>query len=82
MLNASCDILIVDLQEQDICMNFSSDSGKLYQKCLKCSEQLLVPVPWGEHRLLNGFVNSNMWKYQLKIVCIQVVPPQVTQTKH
>jgi hypothetical protein len=37
--------LIVDLQEQNICMNFSSNSGKLYQKLMKYSEQLLVPMP-------------------------------------
>jgi hypothetical protein len=81
MLNASCDFLVFDLQEKDVCTNVSSKSGKLYQKCMKYSKQLLVPVPGGDHRLLNGLVNADVWKNQLKIVCIQVDPPQFTRTQ-
>jgi hypothetical protein len=45
---------------------------------MKCSEQLLVAMPWGEHRLFGRFLHSNVGKLQLKIVSAQVVPSQVT----
>jgi hypothetical protein len=36
-------------------------------------------MPWGEHRLMNGFLDSDVgW---LRIVSIQVYLPQVAQTK-
>jgi hypothetical protein len=38
-------------------------------------------MSWGEYRLMSGFLNSNMEKLWLKIVSIQVIPPQVTETK-
>jgi hypothetical protein len=40
-----------------------------------------MKIPWGEHGLLNGFLDLNMRKLRLKIVSIQVVPPQVAQGK-
>lgn len=40
-----------------------------------------VTMPEGEHRHLSGFLNSNMWKLQSKIVNIQAILPQVTQTR-
>ena len=34
-----------------------------------------------EHKLLISFLDSNMWKHQLKIVSIQVITPQVIHKK-
>jgi hypothetical protein len=53
-------------------LSFASDLGKLHQECIKCSRQLSMTVPWEEHRLLNGFLNSNVGKFQMKIVSIQI----------
>jgi hypothetical protein len=44
-------------------------------------KQLLVIMPWGEHRLFSGFIDSYMGKFRLEIVSVQVFPPQVAQTK-
>jgi hypothetical protein len=35
---------------------------------MKYSEQLSVTTPWGEHRRLSGFLDSNVGKIRLKIV--------------
>jgi hypothetical protein len=43
-------------------------------------KQLLVTMPWGEHRLLSGFLDSTRGN-RLRIVSVQVVPPHVAQTK-
>lgn len=48
---------------------------------MKCSNQLSVTMPQGEYRLLSGLLNSDMWKFQSKIVSTQVILPQVTQTR-
>jgi hypothetical protein len=48
---------------------------------MKYSKQLLVTMPREEHSLLNNFLYLNIGKHQFKIVSIQVVPPEVAQTK-
>jgi len=45
------------------------------------SNQLLVTVPCGENRLLIGFLNSYVGKFQLKFVTVQVVRPQAAQVE-
>lgn len=40
-----------------------------------------VTMPQGEDRLLSSLLNLNMWKLQSKIVSIQAIFPQVTQTR-
>jgi hypothetical protein len=45
---------------------------------MKCSKQLSVTMPWVEHRLLSN-LDSNVRKFQLKIVSIQFTAPEVTQ---
>jgi hypothetical protein len=54
--------------------------GKLHQKLMKCSEQLLVAMPREEHGLLSGFLDSNVGKLQLKIVSV-IRLSTVAQTK-
>jgi hypothetical protein len=49
---------------------------------MKSSKQLSVTLPWGEHRLLNGFLDSNKGKLRLKIVSIQDILPRVTHIKN
>jgi hypothetical protein len=44
--------------------------GTIHQKHMKCWKQLLVTVFVGEHRLLIGFLNSNLTKLKLKIMSI------------
>jgi hypothetical protein len=48
---------------------------------MKCSKELSITITWREHRLLSGFLDSNVGKLRLKIVSVQVVPPQVAQMK-
>jgi hypothetical protein len=38
-------------------------------------------MPWREHRLLNGFLDSDVGILQLKIVSIQVIHAQVAVCK-
>jgi hypothetical protein len=62
-------------------LRLASNLGKLHWKHIKCSKQLLVTVLKEEHRLLSGFLNSNMGKIWFKIVSIQVSTPHVAQMK-
>jgi hypothetical protein len=39
-------------------------------------------MPWKERRLVSGFLDSNLARLRLKILSVQVVPPQVTRMKH
>jgi hypothetical protein len=59
-----------------IALSFASYSRKLHWKRMKCSKQFSVIMPWGEHELLRGFVDSNTGKFQLKTVSVQLVPLQ------
>jgi hypothetical protein len=40
-----------------------------------------VTIPWEEHRLVRGFLVSNMWKIHVKVVSVHMVPPQAAQMK-
>jgi hypothetical protein len=46
---------------------------------MKCSEQLFITMPWGEHRLVMGFLFSNLVELRFKIAKDQVVSPWVAQ---
>jgi hypothetical protein len=81
VLSVICDSLMADLKEQRTCIKFCLKLWKLHQKCMKCSKQLPVTVSCREHRLLNDFLHSVMRKLRLKIVRIQVIPPQFAQTQ-
>jgi hypothetical protein len=49
-------------------LSFAANSGKEHQKCMKCSKQLLLTMPWREHRLVMGFLFSNMVELWFKVV--------------
>lgn len=46
---------------------------RLHHKRVKCSNHLLVTISWEEHRLLSGFLNTNMgnfvWAVRLHPYC-------------
>jgi hypothetical protein len=52
--------------------------GKLHQKCIKYSKQLLVTMTREEQRLLSDILDSNVGKIRLKIVSVQVFLTGVT----
>jgi hypothetical protein len=81
MLNAIQDFIIAGLKGQCISRKFCFKLGKIALECIKCSKELLVTILWGVHKILSGFLDSNVGKIQLKIVSIQDIPPQVAQTK-
>jgi hypothetical protein len=59
------------------CKNAFVTFGFKLEKSMKCSKQISVTmrrINW----LLSGFLDSNVREFLLKIVSIQVVPPQVT----
>jgi hypothetical protein len=44
-----------------LCIKFYFELGKTASEMQECSEQLLVTMPWGEHRLLSVFFLIQTW---------------------
>jgi len=69
------------MKEQCICVKFSFRLGKTESKMHKILTVAFGDMLWWELGLLSVCRNSEVGKFCWKLVSIQVVLPQVTQTK-
>jgi hypothetical protein len=53
----------------------------MQRKRFKCSENLSGKIPCEEHKIFGCFISRNVRKFQLQIVSVQVVPPQLEQIR-
>lgn len=55
--------------------------GRTASKSITYSKLFSVTIPWGFHRPVSGFLDSNMGKHQSQNVSVYIIPPLVAQMK-
>jgi hypothetical protein len=72
------DFVVAGSEEQHSFVKCCFKIRKTVLEMLECSKQLVVEVVWGNTHF-SDLLNSNVGKLQVKIVSIEVVPPQVAR---
>ena len=80
-VNFQADPRLYNEEKNLFALRFASNLGKRHRKYMKCSEHLSVTLPWEEHGSL--VVSSiQTWRKRLKIVSVEIVPPQLVEMKN
>jgi hypothetical protein len=72
---------MANLKEQRICVKFCFKLGKTASETHEMLKTAFGDNAMGEHKLLNGSLDSKFEKTRSKILSVQVVPRQVARKK-